>query len=297
MGSQRSPPQSSQPSTQKKQQSISSFFTATPTVTAKSSKPKSPEFDAPRRNGTDGGNGLFVSDEEDASNDHRRSSETPKRAFEDDNEPTSRKAKRVKASNDDGLELNTTAEEEGGLGQSNGHRRSQGHSPNAIDGVKKSKITGRTSKYLFSSSPLPDVEGDDAEDDEQARKSKERLHQKFVRRLGRPDSIAEIKRRNHFITEGTQEDEDAADEDGDADEDVEPALMANDRKGPPPKKGKDKLTPLDKQVIAIRRKHMDTLLVCDTPRPYSLTSIAGLEFLHFRTHRAATAAATSLLKL
>lgn len=263
MGSQRSPPQTSQPLGQKKQQSISSFFTAKPTLKPKSSSFQSPGSNSPQRSGLDEKEALFISDEEDDSNNLRGSSETPKRAFEDNEEHNLPDAKRVKTSTYD-VDVSSTAV---GVGedthQRNGRRRSTDQTPIiSADGAKKPKITGRTSKYLFSSSPT-EIEAPEVEDDEQVRRSKERLHQKFIKRLGRPDSIAEIKRRNHLITEETQEDEDAEDGDGDADEDDEPATKAKGRKAPSAKKGKDKLTPLEKQVIAIKRKHMDTLLVVE----------------------------------
>lgn len=128
---------------------------------------------------------------------------------------------------------------------------------------KASRLSERTSKYLFSSSPLRDEEN--IEVDEETRLRKEKLHNKFVKKLGRPDSIAEIKRRNWHITEETAEDQVTPDaEDADLEEE-EPAPKTNGRgkKGVAAKKGTSKLTPMEKQVLEIKRKHMDTILVIE----------------------------------
>ncbi|KAI6877217.1 DNA mismatch repair protein, partial [Hortaea werneckii] len=134
-----------------------------------------------------------------------------------------------------------------------------------INGSGQTKTTGRTSKYAFSSSPAipsqPDEE--DEQDDEETRKIKAKLHQKFVKRLGKPDSIADIKRRNHFINEETEEVEDGAEQDEEADATPDPPPKAKGRKAPAPKKAKDKLTPLERQVLEIKKKHPDTLLVVE----------------------------------
>ncbi|KAJ6145534.1 hypothetical protein N7470_009429 [Penicillium chermesinum] len=112
----------------------------------------------------------------------------------------------------------------------------------------------RTDIFKFQSSPAPNAEN--AEDAE-SKREKEKLHQKFVRKLGGVDCVIGIGRSasNDCATEGEGEE-------GEAEEDDEPA--------PPPKKGKatakggaSKLTPMEKQVIEIKRKHMDTVLVVE----------------------------------
>ncbi|KAM0721661.1 hypothetical protein Q7P37_002586 [Cladosporium fusiforme] len=260
MGTARSPPiPSSQQSSDKKQKSISSFFTAKPSAPVKP-KPQPLERNAPSTlNGdslakvNDDQNDLFVSEDEAPSNGRRRSSQGVKRALEEVDD----------AEENDALpdlkKLRHVAEEEEGDALSGAaSSRAQSH-----NGVKQPKVTERTSKYIFSSSPAVASQNDagDAqeEDDEETRKMKEHLHQKFKKKLGRPDSIAEIKRRNRHIT---AEGEDA-EADEDAEEDPEPAPKARGRKAPAAKKGKDKLTPLEKQVIAIKQKHPDTLLVVE----------------------------------
>jgi DNA mismatch repair protein MSH3 len=117
----------------------------------------------------------------------------------------------------------------------------------------------RTSRYVFSSSqPEHPILHD--QDDEAVRKQKVRLHEKFVKKLGRPDSLADIRRRNHFI----DQDQPEADDDADEDEDEEDAPKpAKGRKGQPARKTASKLTPMEKQVIDIKKRHMGTLLVVE----------------------------------
>ncbi|KIW72290.1 hypothetical protein PV04_00495 [Phialophora macrospora] len=108
----------------------------------------------------------------------------------------------------------------------------------------------RTAKYLYSSSAQQENRDFEDRDDTEKRR-KDELHRKFVRKLGKPDSIADIKRRNHVL-----EDEAAAEENEDGDEEAP-------RPSGRSKKGGSKLTPMEKQVLDIKRKHMDTLLVVE----------------------------------
>lgn len=113
--------------------------------------------------------------------------------------------------------------------------------------------SARTSKYVYSSSPLQ--ENQDTEEDGPEKRRKDELHRKFVKKLGKPDSIAEIKRRNRAL-----EDDSAEQENEDADDDpIEDAPKATSRT----KKGGNKLTPMEKQVIEIKNAHMDTVLVVE----------------------------------
>ncbi|KAL8751247.1 MAG: hypothetical protein Q9184_006130, partial [Pyrenodesmia sp. 2 TL-2023] len=77
-------------------------------------------------------------------------------------------------------------------------------------------------------------------------------------KLGRPDSIAEIKRRNRQIEGGDE----AADNNDSVEEGVEEEEVV---RSPPrgKKKSANKLTPMEKQVLEIKRSHMDTLLVIE----------------------------------
>ena len=128
-------------------------------------------------------------------------------------------------------------------GQRNGTNVGDGH-----------PSSGRTAKYIYSSSPQQ--ENDDRENlNDAERRRRDELHRKFVKKLGKPDSIADIKRRNHVLDEGNDDNEN---EDGEEDA-VEEAPKTAVRS----KKGGSKLTPMEKQVLEIKRKHPDTLLVVE----------------------------------
>lgn len=122
----------------------------------------------------------------------------------------------------------------------------------------------RTSKYAFSSSPQV-VGAEVDEDNDQIRRQKERLHQRFVQKLGRPDSIAEIKRRNRQLNDEGPEDAEGGDEpdSDDHDHDVKP----NGKKTATRKKSA-KLTPLETQYLAIKHQNLDTLLVVEVGYKY-----------------------------
>ncbi|GAM43368.1 hypothetical protein TCE0_047f18119 [Talaromyces pinophilus] len=123
----------------------------------------------------------------------------------------------------------------------------------AVDNILNS--SQRTDKFKFNSSqPVTEDQKDGL--DEQTKKEKERLHQKFVRRLGGPDCLIGINKTASNTEEAPAEGAE------DAEEEEEPTP-------PPPPKGRQtkrtgsKLTPMEKQVIDIKRKHMDTLLVVE----------------------------------
>jgi DNA mismatch repair protein MSH3 len=84
------------------------------------------------------------------------------------------------------------------------------------------------------------------------------LHERFVKKLGRPESIAEIKRRQNIATAEHAEAEEGEDED----EDDDPSAKSNKgRKSSAT--AKKKLTPMLQQIVDIKRAHMDTLLVIE----------------------------------
>ncbi|KAE8359255.1 DNA mismatch repair protein msh3 [Aspergillus caelatus] len=101
----------------------------------------------------------------------------------------------------------------------------------------------------FASSPA--TEGETKE----RTKEREKLHQKFVRRLGGPDCLIGIGR--NAATEAVFE------EAGEGDEDDEPSPPPAAKGKATAKKGGRKLTPMEKQVIDIKREHMDTVLVVE----------------------------------
>lgn len=248
MGTARSPPSSTQKSSQSKQQSISRFFTPKPgnqKPTPKVIPPQRPSLETAPEAEEDS---LFV--EGDKVNGANNRSSTSKRAAEDDETPQPVQ-KRRRASSDDGKQSQRVSP---GLERENSGKRAQ--------------VPARTSKYAFSSSieSATDLLAEEA-DDEKTRQLKARLHQKFVKKLGRPDSIANIKRRSGFIDEETQGGED----DGLDDEDEEEAPSApkkGGRKIPASRKGK--LTPLDQKVVDLKRKYPDVLLIVEVGYKYRL---------------------------
>ncbi|EPE28138.1 DNA repair protein MutS, III [Glarea lozoyensis ATCC 20868] len=124
--------------------------------------------------------------------------------------------------------------------------------------TKRTKLSPRTSKYVYkdpSSSATNEPPQDEEVDDAETKARKEELHKKFVKKLGHPDSIARIKKRNWEISEETE----ALDEGDGEDEDEEPAPAKTKKKGA--KTGK--LTPMEIQFLDIKRKHMDTLLIVE----------------------------------
>ena len=244
--------QSSSYSLAKKQQSISSFFT-------KNAAAKPPPALTPKAsnasNGTllnDKEDSFFIGSDEDGDTPSagRASSSAFKHVYDVEDGPdstgmTARKRLRLSeqhkdspGTTSDSHLISTTANE-----------------------IRKPKSPQHTSKYAFSSSPIQDEEN--PEDDEETKRCKERLHEKFVKKLGRPESIAEIKRRNWMISEETVDDQDDGADDEDAEEDTTPKPASKGKRGASTKKGASKLTPMEKQFLDIKRKHLDTLMIME----------------------------------
>lgn len=120
----------------------------------------------------------------------------------------------------------------------------------------------RTELSKFASFPAVDIGGDETvevEDTEAKtrQKEKEKLHQKFVRRLGGPDCLVGIGRNS--VSESA-----LAEEAGEGDDDEEtPQPAAPKGKAAAKKGGGGKLTPMEKQIIEIKKKHMDTILLVE----------------------------------
>ena len=268
----RSPVIARSDSSQKKQQSISSFFAPKPNAAPKSPLEPQPENTTSNEIGKlaqaanpDRDNPLFLnSDEEDAprkskSRKLKRSSEEATNIIENEELPP----KRRKQMTDDGR---TSEHDEEGhplkISRPKDRKAPAQASSTELNGIQRPKLSERTSKYIFSSSPVAAGIGGDLDDDE-SRKVKESLHRKFVKKLGKPDSIADIKRRNHFINEETAEgEEDAQDEDAE-DEEAAAKPATKSKKSSTLKKGGKKLTPMEQQIMDLKRKHMDTLLVVE----------------------------------
>jgi DNA mismatch repair protein MSH3 len=233
--SSQSQPKSSQKGTQ---QTISSFFAPKPA-------PKAPS--PPATNGA-----TQASDDED-SLPVRHSKPVHKRVIDDEGEDQdsgrSSPPKRVRIANGDSPRQS--------LGQT---------SATSLNVLKPLKITERTSKFLFSSSPPARNENQHEEEDTAAsQKEKQRLHEKFVKKLGRPDSFAELRRKNKIISEDNTNGEEG---EGDEDEEEEPpAKPAKGKKGAAAKKT-NKLTPMEMQYLDIKRKHLDTVIVMEVGYKY-----------------------------
>ncbi|KAF2842657.1 hypothetical protein M501DRAFT_993400 [Patellaria atrata CBS 101060] len=254
----------------KKQQSISNFFTPKPTQTsAQPSIPKTSSLsraETEKESENDKENDLFLSSDEEAPVQPRRASQKSKRVLDNgegeyaENPPAPKKS-RKNGGNDREFEDPNQGDvrTQDGLVLQN-HASSKSQRPaTKNDDHQIPSIHPRTLRYIFSSSSIPgQVEGE--LDNDETKQKKEQLHQRFVKKLGRPDSIADIKRKNHFITEDAADGEDVEDEEVDE----EPASKPlKGRKATSTKKTSTKLTPMEKQVLEIKNKHMDTLLVVE----------------------------------
>ena len=94
------------------------------------------------------------------------------------------------------------------------------------------------------------------------------MRQRFLKKLGKPDSIAEIKRRNNFVVEEHVETQDGAGEE-DADED-DIAAQPSKGKAKGGARANGKLTPMEQQYLDIKRKHMDTILAYQVGYKYRI---------------------------
>lgn len=239
----------------KKQQSISTFFT-------KKAVAKPPPVLTPKTSNTSNGTllgdkdeSIFIGSDEDSERNsvEGRSCSAPKHVYDEDGEYDggdltglpARKKTRISEPHED----------------SQGTTFDNHLTSTTANEIRKPKRLQHTSKYVFSSSPSRDEE--DQKDDEETKRRKERLHEKFVKKLGRPDSIAEIKRRNWVISEETTEDQNNAEDEEDDEVDVNSKPASKGRKGATAKKGASKLTPMEKQFLDIKQKHLDTLMIME----------------------------------
>jgi len=240
----------------KKQQSISSFFT-------KSVLPKPPPTSTHTTSNASNGassldkdESLFISEgeEEDARSNDRRTSTTPKHGLEGRHLPAAKRL-RQSDSHEDNQSLQLT------------HNKRllpedtsfPDKSLTAIDAnqIKTPRVPKQTSKFAFSSSPSRDEEN---QDDEETKRRKEKLHQRFVKKLGRPDSIAEIRRRSGLLEGEIAQDEGVA-EDGEEEDSPRPVVKGKAAAGGRKRFGK--LTPMEEQYLEIKRKHLDTIIIME----------------------------------
>ena len=241
----------------KKQQSISSFFTKTalpkppPVLTPKTST-KAPHHDHD--------DSLFLSDEEEeVVRANGRNSITPKHDLHEGRDLPA--AKRLRRS--DSHEQSAIGQMAPG-GSSDNDDPSNSEKPlNSITAnqIKTPKVSQHTSKYAFSSSPYRGEENQ--EDDEETRLRKQKLRQRFVKKLGRPDSIAEIRRRNETANEENGQ-RDGDSEDAEDVEDANPTKpVVKGKIGASGRKRAGKLTPMEEQYLKIKRKHLDTIIIME----------------------------------
>ncbi|KAI1178776.1 muts domain V-domain-containing protein [Nemania sp. FL0916] len=144
--------------------------------------------------------------------------------------------------------------------QSTTRSKSPTKSPLADTSLKQPKA--RTDRYVYDASSSnggqPEApEDEQQQDDAQDKRRKEELHRKFVKKLGHPDSMALMRRRNHQIDDETQA---LGNEDGE-DEEEEEAPQPTRAKKKGAKTGK--LTPMEIQFLDIKRKHMDAILIVE----------------------------------
>ncbi|KAF1987684.1 DNA mismatch repair protein MSH3 [Aulographum hederae CBS 113979] len=224
----------------KKQQSISSFFTPKPPVAQELHSSPPSDAHAPIIDG-----GLSINSDNDEDISQRNAPRALKRRLEQEQSDVENDDPNPKRRQSEDLDIQD-AERRQTLVDA---------APSKLNETSQ-KFSDRTSKYAFSSPPV--APSPDEEDSEEIRKRKEHLHREFVKKLGRPDSIAEIKRRNHGATEENGDGEDAADEE---EEEIQPVKSKKGTK-------KGTLTPMEKQVLEIKGKHMDALLVIEVGYKY-----------------------------
>lgn len=236
------------PTPVKTQQSISNFFTKkTVNGEALSQQAQSPQNPPPTRRESNDGENLYDAETEEDEPLRPLANGALKRQLTNskDTEEVARPTKRARGEENDesGSFFAETAQSK----------------PTSVVSAK-SKVSPRTERYLYtrSSQTTPGKQIPEEEGDEATKAQKKALHEKFVKKLGHPDSIAMIKRKNWQIDADTE----ALDEDGGDDEDGEDET-------PPPTKTKKKgaktgkLTPMELQILDIKRKHMDTLLIVE----------------------------------
>ncbi|KAL2200056.1 muts domain V-domain-containing protein [Corynascus similis CBS 632.67] len=234
---------------EKRQASLTSFFTINGL-----SKKQAASTAHSNKDKNETGDEQIKSNETESSASLPKANAPRKRPLQDDsangNRKPSRVAKRAKAVVDDEdyeEASNTSADE------------TLGRAPVA----EVLNNSSRTGQYTYNadrstadSATSLDVDGDDAV----AKRKKKELHEKFVKKLGHPDSLSLFRRRDHHgqsESPGLEGD----DEEGGGDaEDDEPAPSTKAKK-----KGSKtgKLTPMEIQFLDIKRKHMDTILVVE----------------------------------
>lgn len=237
-----SKPKSSQA---KGQQSISSFFTPKSTINGRgpsqiSQQSQSPASPVPKEPPAAANFNDDDTDDEEPVRPARGLSKRPLAIATNGGNGgiTERPIKRSKLSDEEGSESHAT-----------------------VDVPAKVNGSQRTERYMYASAGQATTSISIPEEDEDAttKAKKDKLHQKFIQKLGHPDSIAQIKRRNWQITEETEA------LDGEDADDAEEGTPPPKTKAKSVVKGAKtgKLTPMEIQILDIKRKNMDTILIVE----------------------------------
>ena len=237
-------PSQVQSSQSKRQQTIQSFFTPRPSSTPKAISNPAKSFDGDN----EAVDKTFCADsDEELDLPQRRVSRSSKRTIDNDESDIENQ--------EPGTKKRRTSPGTG----------AEDVSSRQFENVTKVIATGRqrpahssqrTSKYLFSSL-VESGEDEPASDGDETREYKKRMHERFVKKLGRPDSLAEIKRRKHLIPDETADGENVA---VDSDEE-EPEPKPGKGKKPGGARANGQLTPMEMQYLDIKRKHLDAVIL------------------------------------
>ncbi|KAK0746081.1 DNA mismatch repair protein msh-3 [Schizothecium vesticola] len=222
----------------KKQASLTSFFTPKATVNGLSQRPAPPRSSAPAK--------------EDTAPEPSR--KRPLRENTDNgNETATRAAKRTTPAGKKSAAVSPPpASDEASPPPSPAPQKP---APNPNPSNTRTDLYAYDATRSTDPQPVDDGNGEDIA----TKREKEALHKKFVKKLGHPDSIAMIRRRN-FQGDADAANGDGDDADGDDQDDDEPPGPAKVKK-----KGAKtgKLTPMEMQFLDIKRKHMDTVLIVE----------------------------------
>ncbi|KAK2750182.1 Mismatch repair protein msh3 [Myotisia sp. PD_48] len=136
-----------------------------------------------------------------------------------------------------------------------------------INGSVPDKAISCTDRFRFQPSQQTEIAngGDIASETE--RRRKDQLHKKFVQRLGGPDCLP--SRLHDNIVPEIDSVADTADDDGNSTvRQNEPVTASTKRARSAKKLGDSKLTPLEKQIVGIKRSHLDAILLFEVGYKY-----------------------------
>jgi DNA mismatch repair protein MSH3 len=156
----------------------------------------------------------------------------------------------------------------------------------------------RTARYKYIPSS-PNKEDESISPEEQAKKKS--LHEKFIQKLGRPDSMVTL-RRPSTSGQQTEGDDDEGEGEGDDDEEAISATNVLREKYSAAKSkatikpaeisasSTAKLTPLERQYVEIKKKHPDTILMIEVGYKFRFFGedakvIFCLNYTDLRLHR------------